>query len=67
MLPPLEFLTIFINTKVLIKLKNGDILSGVLEGVDNHINMMLSDYNTYKKDNLLFIRGENVSFIGQNE
>ncbi|WUR05208.1 Sm-like protein [Vairimorpha necatrix] len=64
MLPPLEYLTLFLNTKIRILLKTGDIYSGILQGIDSHINILLSEYEESKEDTVLFIRGENICLIG---
>lgn len=65
MLPPLEYLTLFIKSKVTVIMKDGEIYNGLLEGVDNHINIMISDYNENMNNKIMFIRGENICCIGE--
>lgn len=58
MYSPLEFLLVFLKKNVIIKLRNGNVLSGILEGVDEFVNVVVEDNNK-----LIFVRGENISFI----
>lgn len=46
-------------------MKDGEIYNGLLEGVDNHINIMISDYNENMNNKIMFIRGENICCIGE--
>lgn len=61
----LNYLTIFLNERITIKLKTGEILTGCLEAVDEHINVLLSGCPSEAEDKSIFIRGENIFFIGQ--
>lgn len=57
---PLDLLKTYLKENVLIRLKSGEEFNGVLEGFDDHHNIVLN-MESYLK----FIRGENIIFIGQ--
>ncbi len=57
---PSDILKIYIQEFLYVKLRTGEIYDGMLESYDEHINILL------RKDNdFLFIKGENIVFIGQ--
>lgn len=59
MYSPVEYLLVFLKTHVTVKLRNGDVINGTFEGVDEFVNVILENNNK-----LIFVRGENISFIG---
>jgi small nuclear ribonucleoprotein len=62
---PFSFLKMFLKEKVTIKLKSGESYEGVLEGFDEHVNLMLTKCSLPDaEDKLAFFRGENILFIG---
>lgn len=57
---PTDLLKTYLKETVIVKLKDGSTLVGMLEGFDEHHNtILLMDYS------LRFVRGENIVFIGQ--
>lgn len=65
MLDPFCFLKMYLNERVEIKTKNGEVYTGTLEGFDEHINLMLAHSSVEdSEDKVLFLRGENVLFVG---
>lgn len=62
----LKYLTVFLNESVVIKLKTGELIEGKLEAIDEHINLMLSGCKAEDPQKNLFVRGENVCFIGKS-
>lgn len=62
---PLCFLKMYLKEKVQIRLNTGEMCSGVLEGFDEHINLMLTSSSLEDSEGkLVFLRGENVLFVG---
>ncbi|EOB11751.1 hypothetical protein NBO_914g0004 [Nosema bombycis CQ1] len=61
----LKYLTVFLNSPISIKLKTGEILSGKLEAVDEHTNVILSECDFEDPSQVVFIRGENIHFISK--
>lgn len=67
MLDPFCFLKMYLKERVEIKTKTGETYTGTLEGFDEHINLMLTRSSAEDSDNkVLFLRGENVLFIGES-
>ena len=65
---PLDVLEKAKGKKVLVKLKNGEQLSGLLRAVDLHLNLWLDEADLIEGDNrkkigTILIRGDNVLFI----
>lgn len=64
MLDPFCFLKMYLNERVEIKTKSGEVYAGTLEGFDEHINLMLTHSSAEgSEDKVLFLRGENVLFV----
>jgi len=65
----LEFLQTVLGQTVLIKLKGGKEIRGVLKSYDVHMNLILQDAEEIQKDGnvkklgLLVVRGDNVVLI----
>lgn len=71
---PLEILKGAKNKKVLVQIKNGDYINGILENVDAFMNLKITNfiYNNKEKDeffkaNEIFIRGNNISSLNFEE
>lgn len=71
---PLEILKGSKNKKIMVQIKNGDFINGILENVDIFMNLKIKDiiYNTkegtnFFKANEIFIRGNNISAINFEE
>lgn len=61
---PLYFLEIYLKEKVQIKMKSGESYTGVLEGFDEHINLLVTKSSVEGSgDKVLFLRGENILFV----
>lgn len=58
---PSDLLKIYLEDPVFVKLKTGEIYNGILECYDEHTNILLT-----KETESLFIKGENIVFLGQN-
>lgn len=62
---PFYFLKIYLKEEVQIKMKTGEFYTGVLEGFDEHINLMLTQSSVEDAEGkFLFLRGENILFVG---
>ena len=63
---PIDALDRAKGKKVLVKLKNGDEVTGLLKALDLHLNLWLEDVNIEgkekKKLNILLIRGDNILY-----
>ncbi|KAI4292152.1 small nuclear ribonucleoprotein [Pancytospora philotis] len=57
---PSDLLKIYLQEEVLVHLRGGELCSGVLKGFDEHLNILVA-----MEAESLFIRGENIMFIGQ--
>lgn len=71
---PLEILKGAKNKKVLVQIKNGDYINGILENVDTFMNLKITNfiYNNKEKGeffkaNEIFIRGNNISSLNFEE
>lgn len=66
---PFDFLNKAIDSKVLIKLKNGAKYRGTLKTFDVHINTFLEDAEKLEDDQVkqklgsVFLRGDNIIYI----
>ena len=65
---PLDVLDNSKNKRVIVKLKNGNVISGVLKAFDLHLNMWLEDAEVEDKESKtkfgkLLVRGDNVIII----
>ncbi|AFM98703.1 LSM domain-containing protein [Encephalitozoon hellem] len=64
MLDPFCFLKMYLNERVEIKTKSGEVYAGILEGFDEHINLMLTHSSVEgSHSKVLFLRGENILFV----
>lgn len=62
---PFQLLKVCLKENVEVKMNNGESYTGILEGFDEHINVMLTQSSVAdSKDRLLFLRGENILFVG---
>jgi small nuclear ribonucleoprotein len=62
---PFSFLKMFLKEKILVRLKSGESYTGILEGFDEHVNLMLAECPIPDAEGkLVFLRGENILFIG---
>ncbi|ADM12698.1 Sm-like protein [Encephalitozoon intestinalis ATCC 50506] len=67
MLDPFCFLKMYLNERVEIKTKTGDVYTGTLEGFDEHINLMLQSHDVQNSaGRVLFLRGENILFVAMS-
>ena len=71
---PLEILKGTKNKKIMVQIKNGDYINGILENVDFFMNLKIKDiiYNNKEGTNFfkakeIFIRGSNISAINFEE
>ena len=71
---PLEILKGTKNKKIMVQIKNGDYINGILENVDFFMNLKIKDiiYNNkegtkFFKAKEIFIRGSNISAINFEE
>ncbi|KAL6121777.1 hypothetical protein NUSPORA_01248 [Nucleospora cyclopteri] len=62
MIDPYDLLKAYLKERVILYLKTGEEFEGILEGFDEHLNLLLTTPET-----LLFLRGENVIYVGQNK
>lgn len=61
---PSILLKTYLEERVCVRLKDSQFIYGKLHGFDEHLNIILSGIKE-ENDKLLFIRGENISFVGQ--
>jgi small nuclear ribonucleoprotein len=65
---PLDVLSELLDNQVLVRLKNGLVITGKLKAFDIHINLVLEDASfqdndVEKKFKTMFLRGDMVIFI----
>jgi small nuclear ribonucleoprotein len=65
---PLDILSELLDNQVLVRLKNGLVITGKLKAFDIHINLVLEDASfqdndVEKKFKTMFLRGDMVIFI----
>ncbi|MEM0451763.1 MAG: LSm family protein [Nitrososphaerota archaeon] len=65
----LRILSESLGEKVLVKLRNGKMLRGVLQGYDQHMNLILDqaeemhDDNTSRQLGVIVVRGDNIIMV----
>jgi len=64
---PIDALDKAKGKKVLVKLKNGDEITGTLKALDLHLNLWVEDVDVQEKEekkkfNILLIRGDNILY-----
>ncbi len=64
----IKFLRNSINTPVIVKIKGGRLIRGILAGYDEHLNLFLKDAEHVQSENPetlgnIIIRGDNVILI----
>jgi len=64
---PIDALDRAKGKRVLVKLKNGDEITGTLKALDLHLNLWLEDTDVQEKEekkkfNILLIRGDNILY-----
>jgi len=63
---PIDALDKAKGKKVVVRLKNGEEITGMLKALDLHLNLWLEDVeivgNNKKKMNILLIRGDNILY-----
>ena len=64
---PIDALDRAKGKKVLVKLKNGDEITGTLKALDLHLNLWIEDVDVQEKEekkkfNILLIRGDNILY-----
>ena len=64
---PIDALDKAKGKRVLVKLKNGDEITGMLKALDLHLNLWLEDADVQEKEekkkfNILLIRGDNILY-----
>jgi len=70
---PIDVLNQAKGKRVLVKLKNGTEISGVLQAMDLHLNMWLDDAEQITRDNnkiklgTVLVRGDNVLLVSPAE
>ncbi len=69
---PIDVLNQAKGKRVLVKLKNGTEISGVLQAMDLHLNMWLDDAEQITKENKIklgtvLVRGDNVLYVSPAE
>ena len=68
-LTPIKMLTRALNTKITVKLKNGDEYIGILDRCDVNMNIIITDAEEVNNGNpvarygRIFIRGNNILYI----
>lgn len=65
---PIDVLNGAKGKRVLIKIKNGSEISGMLQAMDLHLNMWLNDAEERSKDGVtklgtVLVRGDNILFV----
>ncbi|KAH9410739.1 hypothetical protein HK407_12g18710 [Ordospora pajunii] len=66
MLDPFYILKMFLKEMVEIRMKDGEVYSGVLEGFDEHISIVVSlPYSENSEESIMLLRGEDILSIGK--
>lgn len=59
---PSDLLKIYLCEHVIVKIRSGELLGGVLKAFDEHLNVLIS-----VDGESVFLRGENILFLGQRQ
>ncbi|KHN68972.1 LSM domain-containing protein [Ordospora colligata] len=66
MLDPLYILKIFLKEMVEVRMKDGEVHSGILQGFDEHISIVVSLTSVNNREEpILLLRGEDILSIGK--
>lgn len=57
---PSDLLKVYLQEQITVKLRSGELYEGVLKAFDEHLNVLIT-----MGEEALFIRGENIMFLGQ--
>ncbi|KAI5151247.1 hypothetical protein ENBRE01_2000 [Enteropsectra breve] len=57
---PTEILKIYLEERVEIALRDGDVVNGMLRGFDEHQNVLIEGEN-----DVILVKGENILFVGK--